>query len=283
MALSYQEHSPPGCWPFLPYFAYRHRVNAPAPKLIVTSGSRLVVPCLALRQQAGLAIGEPVGAVYILKPPAYASAFDAIVSQAHDQMTGGNLVTTTGALSVASADRLAATTTEAFAEMPRPWTALLLGGPSKAVSLEGFMQLAEQVQRLQARLGEGSLLICPSRRTPEAFLDSIETNEQNKVWRDHSTAPYMALLAHADQLVTTADSINMISEAASVAKERGLYVLHRKTSNAKFERFYAAMTAAGHMRWFEGSLNPWRAEPYVELEMAAEAVRERLIARGIDL
>jgi uncharacterized protein len=108
----------------------------------------------------------------------------------------------------------------AFSELsalPRPLTALLIGGPHRDAPLDEA-GLESVIERL-AQEG-GSLLICGSRRTPNPWRPLLRAHALRlgaRLWMDADDGlnPYRGYLAHADRLVVTADSVNMLSEACA--------------------------------------------------------------------
>ena len=63
-----------------------------------------------------------------------------------------------------------------------------------------------------------SLMITASRRTPAALrhaLEALAARHGGFFWDGTGENPYVALLALADAIVVTADSFNMIGEAAA--------------------------------------------------------------------
>ena len=65
----------------------------------------------------------------------------------------------------------------------------------------------------------GSFIITPSRRTPQNMLQTMLNAIQDVphwCWSGKGHNPYAAILAHADALVVTGDSHNMVSESLVV-------------------------------------------------------------------
>ena len=62
----------------------------------------------------------------------------------------------------------------------------------------------------------GSLIASPSRRTPAALTVAIEalvSCHGGFCWDGRGDNPYASILALADHVIVTADSVNMIGEA----------------------------------------------------------------------
>jgi mitochondrial fission protein ELM1 len=89
--------------------------------------------------------------------------------------------------------------------------------------------------------------------------------------------PYFALLALADYIVVTCDSVNMISEAASTGKP--VYVEMLPGGSAKSSRFLDRLREDGIIRNFTGALEPYSYPPLDDMTRAAERVRSLIGAR----
>jgi hypothetical protein len=91
---------------------------------------------------------------------------------------------------------------------------------------------------------------------------------------DDSDNPYPGLLAWADRIVCTADSVNMLSEAC--ATHVPVFVLGQDRVRGKLQRFHAALRERGRVRPFDDALTPFDVAPLRETARVAAEVRERL-------
>jgi mitochondrial fission protein ELM1 len=111
-------------------------------------------------------------------------------------------------------------------QLPRPHLLLMLGGKTRHWKMSpDFMAgvAAKLVERAHS-LG-GSLIVARSARTNEAVLDAIERQLSGKeYWRivRKEFPRFPVLLADADELFPTADSISMISESVITGKPTGI-------------------------------------------------------------
>jgi uncharacterized protein len=111
-----------------------------------------------------------------------------------------------------------------FDERPRPLIGVLLGGSSGpyVLGVASAARLHAELAALVEATG-GSLAVSSSSRTPEPFLeallDRLGPGAYVYRWRpDDPANPYYAMLALADVLVVTGDSVAMLSEAAATGK-----------------------------------------------------------------
>ena len=117
-----------------------------------------------------------------------------------------------------------------FADLPRPLTALLVGGPTKPYLFDQAVarRLMEQARRA-AEAERGSLYVTTSRRTPAAVVEALaaELPDSARLYRWHGGGdnPYHAQLGLADRFIVTGDSISMMVEVARLGKPLAIFAL----------------------------------------------------------
>ena len=167
-----------------------------------------------------------------------------------------------------------------FADLPQPRTALLLGGPSSHArfDLHTFQQLADLLDRAMTQNG-GSVLATTSRRTPADVVAALRTRYgqgTGVVWCGEAGGinPYPGLLAWADRIVVSADSVNMVSEAC--ATHAPVFVFDPTSVSGRPRRFLDSLLARGRIRAMDATLAPFEVQPLRETARVAALVRERL-------
>src|SRR5262249_1088555 len=124
--------------------------------------------------------------------------------------------------SAARIDAAAEEWKERLADLKRPLTALLVGGPEDPFRFD--RQIATELLRQAKSLsGGGTLAIVTSRRTPRDIVESFAAAPPRDTrlypWTgDQRANPYAALLGLADRFVVTGDSISMIVEVIRARK-----------------------------------------------------------------
>jgi uncharacterized protein len=111
-----------------------------------------------------------------------------------------------------------------LAPLPRPRLLLALGGPTKYWNLEPG-QIAAQARKLaeRARQRGGSVIAVSSRRTPLSVLDAVRAELGSRGQIADGVMPRFSLLmADADEIFVTADSVSMLSEAIQTGKPVGM-------------------------------------------------------------
>lgn len=211
-------------------------------------------------------------AVQILHPRISPRHWDVVIAPRHDGFASANVIQMDGSLHGVDDVSLAAARDD-FAELstlPAPRVALLLGGASKhwpmpTEALLAALRLLAQAVAAQ----EGTLLVTTSRRTPVAWQKLLPMLQAARLWRNESDGRnlYPGLLAWADVIVCSADSVNMLSEAAATSAP--LYVLGSEYLQGRPARFLQHLQAQGRVRAFAGSLDTFAATPLRETARVA--------------
>jgi mitochondrial fission protein ELM1 len=213
------------------------RLEPPWPDVLVSCGRRSGLAAMAVRRRNP----APMVAVHIQRPTD-PSAFDLVVAMAHDDIAGPNVLRIDTALHGIRASALAeaaAISDPRLADLPRPWTGVLLGGSTRrsGFTLADARRLADELDTLRSGSG-GSLLITPSRRTPTQVIERLKAHYAGDpavfLWSGDPPNPYLAILALADQLVVTSDSISMISEALATKARVWLFNVAGGPRHARF-------------------------------------------------
>lgn len=126
-----------------------------------------------------------------------------------------------------------------FEPRPRPWIAVMIGGPTPPFVMDDTTvdKLMADCRADAARLG-GTLFVTTSPRTPESALPRIEAglgpDDFLHLWnRGQTENPYLGLLALCDRFMVTADSPSMISEIIHLGKAVSVYPLPQRLSRIK--------------------------------------------------
>jgi len=198
----------------------RHDLRAPWPALAIGCGRQAALLTRLLRQWSG---GKTF-TLQILDPRVDPAHFDLVVAPRHDRLDGANVIATLGALNPVDDTWLAhaARAFPALAQLPRPRTVLLVGGPRRGLALDAAW-LDAVIARIDdwRRRDGGSVLVTTSRRTPAAWRERLRGAFRNGCtcfWggAEDGANPYASYLALADRIVVTPDSVNMLSEACAV-------------------------------------------------------------------
>lgn len=199
------------------------------PDLVMISGGRRVGDALRIKR----ASGGRTKIVCIGRPWARLDLFDLVVTTAQYCLPRrSNVLENTLTLNTPDEAKLslaAAEWGEDFADLPRPYIAVLVGGSSGSYSFDpvSARRLAEQAEALANQQG-GSLLVITSPRTPPGSVSVLEQSlscpHVLHTWRAGETAnPYLAYLAVADRFLVTCDSASILSQACGIGKPVRLF------------------------------------------------------------
>ncbi|WP_395172588.1 mitochondrial fission ELM1 family protein [Roseibium alexandrii] len=248
-------------------------IAPPFPDIAVASGRRAAA---YLRRLKKASKGKTF-TVFLKDPRSGTDAADLIWVPEHDPLRGENvLVTPTSPhkFSAALLAKLKAELVPQIDDLPQPRVAVLVGGNSRHHTfmendqtrfLDGLRETAEQ---------DGThFLITASRRTPELLVDGIKSLVRNGghfFWDGTGNNPYGHFLAKSDAIIATADSTNMIGEAAATGKP--IHVFHPSGGHAKITRFLGTLEDMGCVHPFPGPLKTTTYDPIDATPVIAERI-----------
>ena len=223
-------------------------LEAPWPDLVMTAGRRLSCVGFWIKKTSA----GKTRLVMVGRPRRLSDEVDLIVAATHYVVPPGpNVVHHELPLMQVEPSLLENATRlwrSRLAEMPRPLTALMVGGPTGGLrfDLETARDLFRKTLESVEESG-GSLYITTSRRTPPDVVEMLkrECPGSAALFEFEPTAspaenPYHALLGLADRFVVTTDSASMMVEVARLGRSLAIYPLEAETNFLE-----AGLTAAG--------------------------------------
>ena len=206
-------------------------LRAPWPALVLSAGRENEPVARWIRKASGGAtkivhVGRPWGPI---------DGYDLVVTTPQYRLPARpNVLQNDAPLHRVTAERLTEATVAwapRLGHLPHPYVALLVGGNSGPYALDrqAGERLGREASALARRLG-GSLLITTSARTPASALaglaSAIDVPHYLFGWKKGSREnPYYAFLGLADEIVVTADSMSMVTEACATGKPVHLFDL----------------------------------------------------------
>jgi mitochondrial fission protein ELM1 len=191
----------------------------PWPRLVIAAGRRTAPVARWIKRQCGARL------VQIMDPGGPGrDDFDLIAIPAHDRpRPAANVLEIIGAPHRVGPARLteeAKRWESAFAALPRPWIAVIVGGATRQRPFP--VDMAEDLGRRVAALAaaaHGSVLLTTSRRTGAAQSQALAAALPEPRWLhlygQPGDNPYFGFLALADAIVVTGDSVSMCCEACA--------------------------------------------------------------------
>ncbi|CAH1656627.1 conserved hypothetical protein [Hyphomicrobiales bacterium] len=247
-------------------------VAPPFPDILIASGRRAI----AYVRHVKRASRGRTFTVILKDPRTGAGAADLIWVPAHDRLRGPNVIATLTSPHRITAERLAAARSAPpsfLADLPKPRAAIVVGGDSRHHRFT-----PEDIARFAGLLGElaasgVSLMVTLSRRTPPALAKAVAeivTRAKGYIWDGQGDNPYIALLALADSVVVTADSANMVAEAAVTGVP--ILVYEPSGGHRKIKALLEGLTSAGAVRPFAGRLEVGAYLPLNSTVTIADAI-----------
>jgi len=197
----------------------RAALEPPWPQLVIAAGRRTAPVARWIKRQCGARLAQ------IMDPGGPGrDDFDLIAVPAHDRpRPAANVLEIIGAPHRVGPARLAEAARQwapAFAALPRPWIAVIVGGATRQRPFP--VEMAEDLGRRVAELASaagGSVLLTTSRRTGEAQSQALARLLPEPRWLhlygQPGDNPYFGFLALADAVIVTGDSVSMCCEACA--------------------------------------------------------------------
>jgi mitochondrial fission protein ELM1 len=261
-------------WPWPLRAIQKEALAGPWPGLVLSCGGMAGAVAAALR-------GPERRVVHVQHPRMPLDRFDLVVVNRHDEITGPNVIVTRTALHRVTSARLAAEAAiwrPRFAHLPRPLVAVLIGGTNGRFRLDAVVaqSLAASFAGMM-ELDRVGLMLTPSRRTD---LQAMAVFRERLgplgafVWDGAGDNPYFGMLAVADMIVATIDSVSMVSEAAATTAPVMLAPLPGRSRRIGI--FTDQLIADGRVRPFLGRYEHWPVAPLDDTAEAAQEMRRRL-------
>lgn len=222
--------------------------------------------------------------VHVQDPQAPPAAFDLVIPMRHDSLAGANIFPVDTALHGISPDALAAGRAdwqERLKPDGGPLLGIVLGGVSRHYSFDTrtIADLKGLIHNAHAR--GWSVVVTPSRRTEPAVIralqDEFGRQDRFRIWDRSGDNPYIGILALADRLIVTGDSVSMVSEA--LATGHPVHVLRLAGRGRRHEFFISSLSDRQMVSLTRGSDLDWDwpgCPPVNSTPSAAERIRKAL-------
>lgn len=248
------------------------RLKGPWPDLLITAGRKAIPAARYIQKKSN---GKTF-TVHLQDPKCSPKNFGLIAVPHHDTLRGENVLVTDGACNRLSPDKLAQAKEEfaPFGIMPSPRVTVLIGGNSRTHRLTETKTraLCKQLKNVNARL-----MITASRRTGEDNIKILKhelNGDDIYFWDGKGPNPYHAMLAHADYILVTSDSVSMISDACTTGKP--VYVIELDGRSNRFDRFHNHLKTLGAIRPFDGKLEGFSYSALQDAQKVADVIKTRM-------
>lgn len=252
-------------------------IAPPYPDVLIASGRRAVP---YLRHVRRASEGRTF-TIFVKDPRVPARVADVVWVAAHDGLRGPNVIVTLAAphlVSTEAMQRARENPDPRIAALAPPRMAMLIGGDSR------HHTFAEKDRRtlvgaLESMILAGaSVMITTSRRTPRSMIEAIkreiaDTPKRAFLWTGGADNPYLQMLAHAQTIVVTADSTNMVGEACATAAP--VMVYEPTGGHPRIAAFINSLQKAGRIRRWLGRLESWPCAPIDDTPRIARDIAAR--------
>ncbi|MBO3760967.1 mitochondrial fission ELM1 family protein [Ciceribacter sp. L1K22] len=250
-------------------------IAPPYPDICLATGRRAVSYLRRLK-----VLSPKTLTVFFKDPRTSRHGADLLIVQHHDRPAlADNILAVTTAPNrtpLARLDTIRRTPPPHLVALPHPRIAVLVGGDSRhsRFTPDDIDAFASALESLHDR--GTSLMITTSRRTPRELADRLATlGERNRVnfWTGTGENPLAGYLALADEVVVTADSTNMIGEAAGTG--RPIRLFYPSGGHRKIDRFIAALSVQANIGRFPGNQVMTGYEPVNSTSLIANRILEK--------
>ena len=241
---------------YTPFFLRQTLLNDLLPSIIITTGRRMAGTSIALKS----ILKNNVKTIHIQNPKLSLNNFDLLLIPEHDNIKGRNVIQTKGALSFFDEKDIKKYNKQDFNKIKTKQNTVLLmvGGNSKRqkpYNSEYFdlsCKVIDGVKNL-----DGQLIVTVSRRTPRKAIKILQSTFSKhlsdfKIFLPNENNLYPQILGIVDYVIVTSDSVNMISEIATLSKP--LFIYHLSKENKKISLFILKLKELNIVKNYEGNL-----------------------------
>ncbi len=231
--------------------------NKTPPSFIITTGKRMAGVSSVLK----FILKDKVKNIHIQNPKLPFDNFDLLLIPEHDNLTAKNVIQTKGALTFFNfneLDKFKKREINLIKGRKKNLILLMIGGNNKRYKPKNSdyyylsMKILEATKNLNCKL-----LVLPSRRTPSKATEILnysflKHNENFQIVTLSEQNPYPEILQIADYIIVTSDSVNMVSETATLPIP--LFVSNFSSETGKISNFLKNLEELEIIKKFEGQL-----------------------------
>ena len=246
-------------------------------QVLISCGKNSIISSLFLKRN-----NKNLFNIHIQNPKINFSNFDLIVAPEHDQIKGGNVLNTFGALHYITKQEID-NSSNVFSKYNLSENdkivSLILGGPNRYYDFNeidlGNIFLLIKDNFLDKNF---KLILVRSRRTPDNIIDFAKKFFLNSaVIIDFvSKEFYLSALKLSKTIIVTCDSTSMISECAITQKPIFVAKMKAKRRNNRFEYFLNSFREKGIVKFLGENIDNWSYPELDETKRIARIIKERL-------
>ena len=253
------------------------KINSKDFDVIISCGRKSVIPSIYLKKNSSKKIIN----IHIQDPKVNLNNFSYVIAPEHDELDGGNVFSTKGAMHYLSRKEIEDNSDylKNRLDANKEYFLLILGGPTKHYdySDENILNILDLFDNL---ISKNSLqgIIIPSMRTPKNIIELCKNKlSTNSLIIDNvDKKAYLSALSLAKYVAVTCDSTSMISEAALTGKPIYVADIPAKKNDQRIKKFKELFTKLNIIKKLDNKLETWHYETLDETNRIAKEIKKQL-------
>ncbi len=254
------------------------KINTEDFDIIISCGRKSVIPSIYLKKNSSKKIIN----IHIQDPKVNLNNFSYVIAPEHDELDGGNVFSTKGAMHYLSRKEIEDNSDylKNRLDANKEFFLLILGGPTKHYdySDENILNILDLFDNL---ISKNSLqgIVIPSMRTPKNIIELCKNKlSTNSLIIDNvDKKAYLSALSLAKYVAVTCDSTSMISEAALTGKPIYVADIPAKKNDQRIKKFKELFTKLNIIKKLDNKLETWHYETLDETNRIAKEIKKQLI------
>ena len=253
------------------------KINSKDFDVIISCGRKSVIPSIYLKKNSS----KKVTNIHIQDPKVNLNNFSYVIAPEHDELDGGNVFSTKGAMHYLSRKEIEDNSDylKNRLDANKEYFLLILGGPTKHYdySDENILNILDLFENL---ISKNSLqgIVIPSMRTPKNIIELCKNKlSTNSLIIDSvDKKAYLSALSLAKYVAVTCDSTSMISEAALTGKPIYVADIPAKKNDQRIKKFKELFTKLNIIKKLDNKLETWHYETLDETNRIAKEIKKQL-------
>ena len=253
------------------------KINAEDFDVIISCGRKSVIPSIYLKKNSS----KKVTNIHIQNPKVNLNNFSYVIAPEHDELDGGNVFSTKGAMHYLSRKEIDDNSDylKNRLDINKEYFSLILGGPTKHYdySDENIHNILDLFENLISKNNLQGIVI-PSMRTPKNIIELCKNKlRTNSLIIDNvDKKAYLSALSLAKYVAVTCDSTSMISEAALTGKPIYVADIPAKKNDHRIKKFKELFTKLNIIKKLDNKLETWHYETLDETNRIAKEIKKQL-------
>jgi uncharacterized protein len=254
------------------------KINTEDFDIIISCGRKSVIPSIYLKKNSSKKIMN----IHIQDPKVNLNNFSYVIAPEHDELDGGNVFSTKGAMHYLSREEIDDNSDYLRNRLDtnKDYFSLILGGPTKHYdySDENILNILDLFDNLISKNNLQGIVI-PSMRTPQNIIELCKNKlSTNSLVIDNvDKKAYLSALSLAKYITVTGDSTSMISEAALTGKPIYIADIPAKKNDNRIKKFKELFTKLNIIKKLDNKLETWHYETLDETNRIAKEIKKQLI------